>query len=48
MKDEETIDWREGFLNFHWTKRTSSKRVHGGLPKGEGSILRFWEGKGGE
>jgi hypothetical protein len=41
MKDEETIDWREGFLNFHWTRRTSSRRGHGSLRKGEGNILRF-------
>jgi hypothetical protein len=39
MKDEKTIDWKEGFPNFHWTRRTSSKRGHGGLLKGEGSIL---------
>ncbi len=41
MKDEETIDWREGFPNFHWTRRISSRRGHGGLPKGEGNILLF-------
>jgi hypothetical protein len=45
MKDEETIDWREGFPNFHWTRRTSSRRGHRGLPKGEGSILRFGKEK---
>jgi len=39
MKDEKTIDWKERFSNFHWTRRTSSKRGHGGLLKGEGSIL---------
>jgi hypothetical protein len=31
----------EGFPNFHWTRRTSLRRGHGGLPKGEGSILCF-------
>jgi hypothetical protein len=45
MKDEETIDWREGFPNFHWTRRTSSRKGHGGLPKGEGSILCFGKEK---
>jgi hypothetical protein len=38
MKNEETIDWREGFPNFHWT---SSRRGHKGLLKGKGSILCF-------
>jgi hypothetical protein len=42
---QETIDWREGFPNFHWTRRTSLRRGHGGLPKGEGSILRFGKEK---
>jgi len=45
MKDEETIDWREGFPNFYWIRRTSSRRGHGGLLKGEGSILRFGKEK---
>jgi hypothetical protein len=36
MKDEETIDWKEIFPNFHWTRRG-----HGGLAKGEGNILHF-------
>jgi hypothetical protein len=45
MKDEETIDWRERFSNFHWTRRTSSRKGHGSLPKGEGSILRFGKEK---
>jgi hypothetical protein len=45
MNDEETIDWKEGFPNFHWTRRTSSRRGHGGLPKVEGSILCFGKEK---
>jgi len=36
MKDEEAIDWREGFQKFHWIRRTSSRRGHGGLPREEG------------
>ncbi len=47
MKDEGAIDWREGFPNFHWARRTSSRRDHGGLLR-ERSILCFGEGKGGE
>jgi hypothetical protein len=35
MKDEEAIDWREGFPNFHWTRRTSSRRGHRRLTKRE-------------
>jgi len=43
--DEEPIDWKEGFPNFHWTRRTSS-RGHGGGPRRK-SILCFffWEEK---
>ncbi len=33
MKDEEAIDWKEGFPNFHWTRITSSRRGHGRLIK---------------
>jgi hypothetical protein len=33
MKDEEAIDWREGFSNFHWTRKISSRRGHGRLTK---------------
>jgi hypothetical protein len=33
MKDEEAIDWREGFQDFHWTRRTSSRRGDGRLTK---------------
>jgi hypothetical protein len=33
MKDEEAIDWRESFQNFHWTRRTSSRRGHARLTK---------------
>jgi hypothetical protein len=48
MKDEGPIDWKEGFPNFHWTRRTSLRRGLGGLPRKERSILCFGEGKGGE
>jgi hypothetical protein len=27
LKDEEAIDWREGFQSFHWSRGTSSKKV---------------------
>jgi len=33
LKDEEAINWRGGFRNFHWTRGTSSKKGHGGLPR---------------
>jgi hypothetical protein len=45
MKDEEAIDWREGFANFHWTRRTSSRRGHGRLIKGEWYLVCFFQGK---
>jgi hypothetical protein len=32
LKDEEAIDWRRGFRNFHWARGTSSSKGHGGLP----------------
>jgi len=36
LKDEGAIDWREGFRSFHWTRGTSSRKGHGGLPKERG------------
>jgi hypothetical protein len=33
LKDEEAIDWREGFQNFHWIRGTSSRKGHGRLTK---------------
>jgi len=33
LKDEEAIDWREGFRRFHWTKGTNSKKGHACLPR---------------
>jgi hypothetical protein len=30
LKDEEAIDWRGGFPNFHWTRGISSRRGMGG------------------
>jgi hypothetical protein len=34
MKDEEAIDWREGFQYFRWTKGINSRR-------GQGDLLRM-------
>ncbi len=49
MKDEEAIDWREEFPNFHWTRRTSSRKGHGRLTKGGVVSCVFFPGKkGGE
>jgi hypothetical protein len=45
MKDEEAIDWKEGFPNFHWTRRTSSRRGHGRLSKGGVVSCVFFRGK---
>jgi hypothetical protein len=45
MKDEKAIDWREGFRNFHWTRRTSSRRGHGRLIKEEWYLVCFFHGK---
>jgi hypothetical protein len=45
MKDEEAIDWREGFANFHWTRRISSRRGRGRLTKGEWYLVCFFQGK---
>jgi hypothetical protein len=45
MKDEEAIDWREGFQNFHWIRRTSSRRVME-VCQGRKEYLVFGEGKG--
>jgi hypothetical protein len=45
MKDEGAIDWREGFPNFHWTRRASSRRGLGGVPRKERNILCFWGNK---
>jgi hypothetical protein len=51
MKDEEAIDWREGFQNFHWTRRTSSRRGDGrwaNIPHADqGGSYVFLGGKGG-
>jgi hypothetical protein len=33
LEDEEAIDWREGFWNFHWTRGTSSRKGHGRFTK---------------
>ncbi len=41
LKDDEAVDWRGGFLNFHGTRRTSEKR---GLEKlgGEEFLALFF------
>jgi len=36
LKDEEAIDWKGGFRSFHWTRRISSRKGHGGLPRERG------------
>jgi hypothetical protein len=36
LKDEGVINWREGFRSFHWTRETSLRKGHGGLPKERG------------
>ncbi len=33
LKDEEAIDWRGRFRNFHWARGISSREGHGGLPR---------------
>ncbi len=48
MKDEEAIDWREGFQYFHWTRGTSSRRGQGGLLKRRSLCVFFLEEGGGE
>jgi hypothetical protein len=45
MKDEEAIDWREGFQDFHWTRRTSSRSGDGRLTKED--LMWFLGKKGG-
>jgi hypothetical protein len=44
MKDEEAIDWREGFQYFHWTRGTSSRRGQTGLSKNK-SVCVFFKRK---
>jgi hypothetical protein len=39
MKDEGAIDWREGFPNFHWTRRASSRRGLGGVPREKKNLV---------
>jgi hypothetical protein len=48
MKDEETIDWRERFPTFHWTRRTSSRRGDRRLTKESSILCVFLEGERGE
>jgi hypothetical protein len=45
MKDEGAIDWREGFPNFHWTRRASSKKVKGVYQGGRGRSCVWWKKK---
>jgi len=33
LKDEEAIDSKGGFQNFHWARGRSSRIGHGGLPR---------------
>jgi len=48
MRDEEAIDWREIFPNFHWTRRPSSRRGDRRLMKGSGILCVFLEREEGE
>jgi hypothetical protein len=41
MKDDEAIDWKEGFQYFHWTRGTNSRRGQGGLPRKKSSCVFF-------
>jgi hypothetical protein len=49
MKDEEAIDWKEGFQDFHWTRRPSSRRGDGrwgSIPHmSKEDLMCFWEEK---
>jgi hypothetical protein len=45
MKDEEAIDWKERFQDFHWTRRISLKRGDGKFTKED--LMCFLGGKGG-
>jgi len=45
LKDEEAIDWRGRFQSFHWTRGTSLKRGHGGLPRKKGVFCVGGRGK---
>jgi hypothetical protein len=45
MKVEEAIDCRERFLNFHWTRRISSRRGHGRFSKRGVVFCVFFLGK---
>jgi len=48
MKDKEAIDWRERFLTFHWTRRTSSRRGDRRLTKESDIVCVFLGGERGE
>jgi hypothetical protein len=41
MKDEGAVDWKERFPNFHWTRKTNSKRGLRCVLRKERSILCF-------
>jgi hypothetical protein len=41
LKDEEAIDWSGGFPNFHWTRGTSSRKVHEKFTKGMDGVCFF-------
>jgi hypothetical protein len=48
MKDEDAIDWRDGFQYFHWTRGISSKRGQGGTLKRRNVCVFFSEKEGGK
>ncbi len=48
LKDEEAINWKGGFRNFHWTRGINSRKRYGGLLSEKGSLLGRGKGKGKE
>jgi hypothetical protein len=47
LKDEEVIDWREGFQSFHWSRGTSSRKVMEAY-QGRKKYVVWWKEKGRE
>ncbi len=49
LKDEEAIDWRRGFQNFHWARGTNSRKVmetfQGRRESLGWGVFVFWERK---
>ncbi len=47
LKDEEAIDSREGFQNFHWSRGTNSRKVMEAY-QGKKEYVVWWKEKGKE